>query len=185
MKHYAFPIFITALLLLTGYTFYTVWHDDEVDVVHVDVKKQKKYNEQNLSDKKIIAKENLIVPKNISPQKSSVGLEENSIVSEMKEMNNVPNLTPKQIEAQTQEVYESLMPDSQDETIEEATIAFENLDERVDEITNKLAEEMHDVEESQASIEPIDQEEEQVLEEEASMNNVQEEQEESIEEAIE
>jgi len=126
---------------------------------------------ENLSDKKSIPKKNtsentLRLPE-ISLETDTQAKEEKKILESIEKQVDIPNLTPQEMEAQTQEVYESLRPDNYEETMEEAEIAFEVLDEAVEAMDTKLAEEMQDVEASQEEQMPQGESVEETMEEES------------------
>lgn len=147
MKKYIFQIFITFLGLFTAYAFYALWHTEEVNPPKV-VKKQQEKIVEELSGNTIIPKITLAVPEaNLGTQTQEA--EEKVILEEMTKHKDIPNLTPEQMQAQTEAVYDFLTPEDYDETMQEAEKAFEQLDAHAEALDAKLAEEMQSLEQSQ------------------------------------
>ena len=181
MKKYIFPVFITLLGLIAAYVFYTLWHTEVLNPVPLQ-KKVKEKTIEDLSNKKIIPKKTTTVfPKVPSETIESSPEVEKQITEEMKKQENIPNLTPQEMEAQTQEVYDSLIPADYEETMEEAEAAFKKLDEDVILMEEKLAQEeqerseeesitSEDVSEDTEALEVLQNEEETDIEQE-DINN--------------
>ena len=151
MKAYIFPLFITSLGLFAAYVFYALWHTEEVNPPKVVEKSQKKVMVEDLSNKKIIPKKNLnenrpVVPE-ASPETHSQLSDEKEMSSMMEKQETIPNLTPEQMETKTQAVYDALTPEDYEETMSEASEAFEALDAHVEEVDAKLAEQREGIEE--------------------------------------
>jgi len=148
MKSYIFPLLITLLGLLAAYLFYTVWHTEAIEPVKITDQQQEK-TEEDLSAKatmpKAIPPQHNISVANVKKAKQS-GSDE---TIEIEEEAPVPNLTPEQMQVQTEALYEKLTPQEHEETMQAAAEAFEELDTIVEEQDIKLAEEMEDVEASQ------------------------------------
>jgi len=66
--------------------------------------------------------------------------------------------TPEKMQAQTQEVYDALVPDDYEETIEEAQSAFEALDEHVAKVDARITEEQLGIEERILEESPLEEE---------------------------
>ncbi len=147
MKQYFFPLFITTLGLFTAYVFYALWHSEEVNFPEV-IESPKERVIEDLANKEIIPKSTLSVPET-SLDTHSQAADEKEMQEMMENQENIPNLTPKQMQAQTEAVYDSLTPDDYEETMEEANAAFDALDNHVEALDAKLAEEMQDIEEAQ------------------------------------
>ncbi len=164
MKSYFFPLFITILGLFTVYIFYALWHTEELNPPKI-VEKQQEKTVEDLSDKAIVPKidhpHSSIAMKNTAHTSvQSVKEPEMQKDEEMDKETDVPNLTPQQMQTQTEAVYDALTPENYEETMEEAAVAFEQLDTMVEEQDAKLAEEMQAVEEAQeaSANEPMDDE---------------------------
>lgn len=158
MKRYIFPLFITVLGMLTIYTFYTVWHMEEVSFVPSPIiTKEKKKAVESLANKVVIPKRGLAVGKEGKQDTQMHKI--NTMNPQMQKHISSPNLTPKQIEAQNQEIYDSLIPENYEETMENAEVTFDKLDAHVIKMNEKISEEMkamrksRDVEEEQEFIE--------------------------------
>lgn len=143
MKRYFFPIFITFLGVFTAYAFYAFWHTEEVNPPKVVEHKKSKVIE-DLSDMPVIPKHTVAVPKTSVKIDAQI-LDKKKIPSIITKQKAIPNLTPKQIESQTQAVYDALTPEDYEETMSEADEAFEVLDTHVEEVDARLAEEMERV----------------------------------------
>jgi len=140
MKQYFSPLFITLLGLFAVYILYALWHTEEVNLPKVIE-----------PSKEIILKNTLSVPE-VSLDTDVQAIDEKEIEEMRKEQENIPSFTPQQMEEQTQALDDSLTLDDYEETeetMEEENEAFESLDDHVEELDVKLAEEMQDVEESQ------------------------------------
>ena len=147
MKKYIFPLFITSLGLFTAYVFYALWHTEEVNPPKQIEKPQEKVI-ADLSTKPIIPKTTFVVPE-ASLETHTQEAEEKEMLQEMDKQASIPSLTPEQMQAQTEAVYDSLTPEDYDETMQEANEAFEALDAHVEALDVKLAEEMQAAEQSQ------------------------------------
>lgn len=158
MKSYIFPLFITLLGLFAAYVFYALWHSEEVNPPKA-LETSKKNIVEDLANKEIIPKSTLTVPE-ASLETRSQEVDEKEMQEMMGKQEDIPNLTPQQMQVQTQAVYDSLTPEDYEETMEEATVAFEQLDTMVEEQDAKLAEEMQTVEASQEALadEPMEDE---------------------------
>ena len=145
MKRYFFPIFITFLGFFTAYVFYALWHTEEVNPPKVVEHKKSKVIE-DLSDTPVIPKHTVAVPKTSLNTDAQVP-DKKKIPSIITKQKAIPNLTPEQMEAKTQAVYDALTPEDYEETMSEASEAFEALDAHVEEVDAKLAEQMEGIEE--------------------------------------
>ena len=150
MKSYIFPLLITLLGLLAAYLFYALWHTETLNPPKIIEKQQEKT--EDLSRKTLI-------PKTVPPQ-HDISTEHVKEVEqpgsdekiEIEEEAAIPNLTPEQMQAQTEALYEKLTPQEHEETMQAAAEAFEELDAIVEEQDIKLAEEMEEIEVSQGVV---------------------------------
>lgn len=149
MKKYFFPIFITALGLFTAYVFYALWHSEELSPPK-KVKQTKTNMEQDHSMGNMTSQRSsdLTVPDASMSQQ----VEEHMVEEELSK-EDISSKTPEQLQAQTDEVYESLTPENHEETMEAAAEAFEQLDTYVEELDAQLAQEEQDVQESMENVE--------------------------------
>ena len=146
MKSYIYPLLITLLGLLAAYLFYALWHTEVPNPPQTTEKQQEKPAE-SLSDKVIAAKTTAYPQSSISVQNVKKSqIDKNDEIEKGSELS---KLTPQQIKAQTEALYEELMPEEHEETMQEAQTAFEELDMTVQAQDTKLAEEMQEAEESQ------------------------------------
>lgn len=160
MKPYIFPLFITSLGLFTSYAFYALWHTEEVNIPKIPKQTKEKVIE-DLSNKEIIPRSTLSVPE-ASLETHSPASDEKEMLQMMEKQEDIPNLTPEQMEAQTQAVYDSLTPEDYEETMQEANDAFDALDAHVEALDAQLAEEMQDMEASYEAVDTPTQEEETI-----------------------
>ena len=161
MKKYIFPFFITCLGLFTAYIFYSLWHTKEVNIPKIP----------ELPKEKVI--EDLSVPKT-SLEADAQMSEEKEMLSMSEKQETIPNLTPEQMETKTQAVYDALTPEDYEETMSEASEAFEALDTDVETLDTRLSEEMEDIEEMNIDIEIEDNAEEQTYEDMNILENEEE-----------
>jgi len=171
MKDKLFPIFITVFGLFTAYVFYALWHSEEINPPKINHEQNSSIN-ISLENKKMIPKSS----QDLQPV-----------------VNTVPKVLPKpkrfkdkrEIEETTQEIYQTLLPDAQDEFIEEAKEAFDMLDSKIMEMEEKLQKEeqsreefMEEAEVMQNSIDDTESQviqnstEEESIEDEALQNSV-------------
>ena len=167
MKKYIFPIFITLLGFSTAYAFYIFWHSGE-DHSPKQIEHPQEKVVEDLTDAAVIPKINrkntLPVPQ--APLETHSQSADEEITSQMMEKEtDIPNLTPQQMQTQTEAVYDALTPENYEETMEEAAVAFEQLDTMVEEQDAKLAEEMQAVEASQEALADESMEDETAMEE--------------------
>jgi len=148
MKKYFFVVFIILLGLFTAYAFYAVWHVEEVNTHDIINQTQQEKPIKELTEKEIISQNVLSVPEE-SLRIESPAVDEEIIEEKIEKLENIPNFTPQQMEAQTQEIYESLTPEDYEETMEEANTAFEEIDAHIESTKEKLAQEMQAIEETQ------------------------------------
>ena len=147
MKSYIFPLLITFLGLLAAYLFYALWHTETPNPPKIIEKQQEKT--EDLSRKTLIPK-TVPLQHDISIEHVKEAEQSGSDEKiEIEEEAPVPNLTPEQMQAQTDALYEKLTPQEHEETIQAAAEAFEELDAMVEEQDVQLAEEMKKVEASQ------------------------------------
>lgn len=149
MKHYIVPIFITILGLITAYMFYAFWHTEEINPPKQITKKTQEKVNEDLSTHEVIPRSTLIVPDEVPTSTSAMAEQEKKeLEAMMAEADKIVALTPQQMDKQTQAIYESLIPENHEETMEAAAEAFEELDSYVAALDSRLAEEMADVEAS-------------------------------------
>jgi len=163
MKQYFFPVFITLLGLFTAYAFYAVWHVEEVNTHDIVNQTQQEKSIKEFSEKETLPKNTLVVPKESLPL-GSPDINEETIEEEIEKLEKIPNLTPQEMEAKTQEIYEALTPEDYEETMEEANTAFEELDAHTEATREKLAQEMQAIEETQ-EIQEVQTDNEEMVEE--------------------
>ncbi len=156
MKSYIYPLFIMLLGLLAAYLFYAIWHSEPLNPPKIVVKQQEK-TQEDLSAKATIPK--------VLPAKHEITVEsvkETEKPSDEKiEIEEAPvaNLTPEQMQAKTEALYEKLTPEEHEETMQAAAEAFEELDTIVEEQDAQLAEEMQSVEASEELGDEVDAQE--------------------------
>lgn len=149
MKQYFFPIFIISLGLFTAYVFYALWHTEEVNPSN-QVEKPHTIIHENLSNKHVIPKSVFTVPDASLDMNSQLD-DEKELQQMTTEQEDAPYLTPEQRKTQTEAVYDALIPEDYEETIQEANEAFVALDAHVEALDAQLAEEMGAMEEMTAS----------------------------------
>ena len=141
MKQHKFSIFIILLGCFTAYVFYIFWHNEEINPPKMLEEKPEKIV-QDLTNKKTIPKKNQFNRPVLSQSIKNIPVE-----NKMLDGTNESIVTQEQLQEQTEEVYESLVPDNYEESMEEAAMAFERLDVDLEVIDEKLADEMAAVEE--------------------------------------
>lgn len=164
MKNKLFPIFITVFGLFTAYIFYALWHSEEINPPKINHEENSSMN-ISLENKKIIPKSS----QDLHPI-----------------LNSIPKVLPKQktfkdksyIEDKAEEVYQTLLPSTQDEFLEEAKEAFDVLDSKIMEMEEKLQEEEQNIEESMEEAEvmqnSIDDTESQVIQNSTEEESIEE-----------
>ena len=150
MKRYYFPVFIVLLGLLAVYALYILWHVPSTTSPASSIEKPSEKPPKDLAVKEMIPKPSVGNDHNraISFPSATV-LQEDERPEERREENitlDTPALTPEQLKAKTQAVYDALTPEDYEETMEAAAAAFETLDAQVEVIEEQLAEEMEEAE---------------------------------------
>ena len=120
--------------------FYALWHTEEVNPPSIATEEKKA---ENIADEVIISKSTLPVPP-ASGETYLQAKDEELMHQEVEKEAGVSNLTPQQIQTQTEAVYEALTPENYEETMEEASINFDTLDEHVEKIEFEIAQEEED-----------------------------------------
>jgi len=136
-----FLLFIILLSGLVGYAFYAYRNTDKPNNISYTPIELPASSEK--SNDKIVLNKMSIVPPEPSVLKDS-----NAPVERFKE-DNVSTETIEEIEVKTQRIYNELLPDDYDETIEDANIAFDNLDIHVAETSQEDAQIMEEAREVQ------------------------------------
>jgi len=129
-----FPLFITLFGLFTAYIFYAFWHSEEINPSKIKVEK-KTIKDISLENKKIISKTTTTTPTIIKSIKHKIFPVPKNFQSEI------------MIEEQSEDIYDELRPDTQQEFIEEAKEAFEMFDTQVIEMDAKILDEEQDIQE--------------------------------------
>ncbi len=157
--------------LFTAYIFYALWHSEAID--------PPKFNHEQNSSINISLENKKIIPK------ASQDL--HPVANTMPQILPIPKIfkDKREIEESTQEIYQTLLPDAQDEFIEEAKEAFDMFDSDIMEMEEKLQDEeqsreefMEEAEVMQNSIDDTKSQvienstEEESIEDEALQNSV-------------
>lgn len=135
-----FPLLVVLLGIVTAYTFYAVWHSDELEENNPVQQISKELSQTEPTEKKHIksplSKSNTVktTPSLIAAQNKIKAVEKPNVSSMVLE-------TPKQ----TQEVYESLIPENYDEINEQSSTAFSTLDATVLNMQEHLDTEMQNI----------------------------------------
>ena len=117
MKKLLYPVLITSLLVLAGFTFYSLYHSAaplQTIALDDDTKLEKPIDLQKLSPIKNNHQEKIL------PKHKVVSLEK-EIQAQSK---NIKIETPEE----TQAIYDSIRPDNYEETMEEANVAFATIE---------------------------------------------------------
>ena len=143
-------LFLLAILL-GFFTAYTLWHSEEVNPLPVTKNPKQVKVIEDLSPKNIIPKKILVVPTE-SLDNNSQEEDEKEMLNMVENKNDIPVLNLQEMESKTQDVYDSLIPEDYEETMQEAEAAFEALDAHIEALDAQLAEVMQDMEASQEEI---------------------------------
>jgi hypothetical protein len=144
MRTNIFPIFITGLGLFTAYVFYALWHTEAVTPSTLATTTTQTPPPPRRRDTNTLS-----ITHSVKPMRKI----DTSVVAthKHKTVDNASQavaLDVNQIEEQTEEVYEALLPDNYDEINEQSRVAFNALDATVMEMNAQVAreEEMLDLE---------------------------------------
>ena len=131
-----FPLLITFLGIVTAYTFYTVWHTDEMSPSQANSQSLNAENKpKDFIPKKRVTSNTLNMKDVEIQRKKDIKISSENNKDTYK--NNTLKPTPQEMQEQTQEVYASLTPDSYEEVQQQAESAFEAIDEYAESINTE------------------------------------------------
>ena len=138
MKEKLFTAFIILLGVLTAFAFYAFWHTEPQS--NVPSKNDTSPSAINTSGKHEGIVDDVVHTEVLPSEKKEINVKNIKIEETIQEMESIDLSYDNQeeMQADTQDIYEALLPDDYEETIEQANEAFDALDEHVRKVDEML-----------------------------------------------
>ncbi len=149
MKKYIFPLFIATVASFAVYIFILFWHTEDKSMTQVSSETPQKNPIENLSGKIPIPKPATV------PIRQFKAIDKNTTDEVLTDAGIDPDV-PKmlnEVPEDTEKIYESLLPENYSETMDDAQVAFGEMESKAVEFEEQVAEEMDDIKAQEALME--------------------------------